>query len=260
MSAFENAWAPFYFAVMNERDAKQTFSRMTTYGMAALVFLTTGLAAVSNDLVRLMTTPDFHGAAPVIPWIAAGVMFQGAYLLTSIGLNITKQTRFYPLATGLSAATSVGANLVLVPRFGIIGAAWANTLAYAVLAASAMRFSQRVYPMQYEWRRLALAAGAGVATLAVARAIPVSQPLAGVLSRSLLVLLLYPAFLFAIGFMRDSERARVRSLVRRLRFGRAGARTADAVEQAGEIVAADLPEESEPALLEAPAAVGERAQ
>ena len=56
------------------------------------------------------------------------------YLLTSIGLNITKRTEFYPIATGLAAVTSVGVNLALVPRYGATGAAIANTLSYAVLA------------------------------------------------------------------------------------------------------------------------------
>ena len=46
-----------------------------------------------------MTKPAFYEAARVIPWIGLGVLFQGVYLLTSIGLNITKQTRYYPVAT-----------------------------------------------------------------------------------------------------------------------------------------------------------------
>ena len=55
-----------------------------------------------------MTTPAFYEAARVIPWIGLGVLFQGVYLLTSIGMNITKQTRYYPVATVAAAATSVG--------------------------------------------------------------------------------------------------------------------------------------------------------
>ena len=33
LSAFEYAWAPFYFATMQEPDAKRTFSLVTTYGV-----------------------------------------------------------------------------------------------------------------------------------------------------------------------------------------------------------------------------------
>ena len=65
------------------------------------------------------------------------------------------------MATGAAAATSVGGNLVLVPRFGAIGAAWTNAAAYAVLASIAFVLSQRVYPMPLEWGRLARLGVAG---------------------------------------------------------------------------------------------------
>ena len=59
----------------------------------------------------------------VITWTAVGVLLQGVYLLTSIGLNITKRTQYYPVATMAAAATNVGLNFLLIPRFGIVGAA-----------------------------------------------------------------------------------------------------------------------------------------
>jgi O-antigen/teichoic acid export membrane protein len=135
LSAFEYAWAPFYFAMMREPDARRTFSLVTTYGLAILVLLASGLAAIADDVVRLMTKPEFFAASRVIPWIGLGVLFQGVYLLTSIGLNITKQTAYYPVATMCAAAASIGTNLLLVPSFGVLGAAWANTVAYGPVSA-----------------------------------------------------------------------------------------------------------------------------
>jgi O-antigen/teichoic acid export membrane protein len=227
LSAFENAWAPFYFATMREPNAKETLSRVTTYAWAALVLLAAGLTAVADDVVRLMTTADFYGASAVIPWVAAGVVFQGVYLLTSIGLNITKQTKYYPISTSIAAFTSVAANLLLIPRFGAIGAAWANTLSYAVLAATAMRFSQRAYPLRYEWRRISLIVVAGVVACAAAHVI-VPRPLppaAGFLVRGGVVALGYPLLLVALGFFRRGEREQLRTLVVRL-LDRAGRRAA----------------------------------
>ena len=82
-------------------------------------------------------------------------MLQGIYQLTSIGLAITKRTRYYPVATGIAAVASVTANVLLIPHFGVLGAAWANMISYGVLAAVATWFSQRFYPISYEWGRLA---------------------------------------------------------------------------------------------------------
>lgn len=239
LSAFEYAWAPFYFATMKEPDARVTFSRVTTYGVSMLVLLTAGLSAIAGDLVRLMTTPEFHGAARVVPFIALGVMFQGVYLLTSIGLNITKRTEYYPLATGAAAAVSVGANLLLIPRFGALGSAWANALAYGTLAAVSMVFSQRVYPVQYEWGRLARVAIAGCIALGAAWLPNVTfVPVAGLLVRGAIVVAVFSLMLAATGFVRPEERRRLHQLAAPFWARAPVAKPVDSAELAGEIVAA----------------------
>ena len=110
-------------------------------------------------------------------WTAVGVLFYGVYLLTSIGLNITGRTRFYPVTTAIGAAVNIGLNFLLIPRFGIIGAAWANAAAYALQAALALGFSQRFYPVAYESGRLSRAVGAALVAYIAARALPAMSPL-----------------------------------------------------------------------------------
>jgi len=218
LSAFENAWAPFYFSEMKQPDAKDTFRSVTTYGILILALLVAGLAAVSQDLVRLMTTPQFAGAAQIVPWIGLSVALQGVYLLTSIGLNITKRTAFYPVSTGIAAAASVALNLVLIPAFGVMGAAWSNTLAYAVLAGSAFVFSQRVYPMRYDWARLLRIVVAAVAAVAAGRAVlPASvSPMVGLPVRGVVVVAVFAAVLAMLRFFDPSETRLVTALVRRV--------------------------------------------
>jgi O-antigen/teichoic acid export membrane protein len=241
LSAFEYAWAPFYFGLMREPDAKQVFSRVATYGVAVLVLLTAGLAAVAHDLVGLMTTRQFHGAADVVPWVAAGVGLQGAYLLTSIGLNITKHTEYYPLATGLAAGASVLTNLLLVPRYGITGAAVANTVAYATLAAVAYRFSSRFYPIRYERRRLAIAVAAGVIGYLLARLLPLDSPsVAALLGRGLVVVASFTGVLFAAGFFVRGELAMLAALGSRIRGRRTIEAPVETSDMAGEVTAAPL--------------------
>lgn len=215
LSAFEYAWAPFYFSMMGKPDAKETYRLVTTYSLAVLVLLAAGVSAVADDVVRLMTTPEYHDAARVVPWIALGVLLQGVYLLTSIGLNITKSTRYYPMSTGLAALTSVGANFLLVPAFGIVGAAWAYVLAYGALAGSAYWFSQRVYPIEYERRRLLKIAFAGLAAYVAAHYTPAANgPLVGLGLRSIVVAAVYPAALAALGFYAPREIAHLKRVVR----------------------------------------------
>ena len=119
---------------MRERDAKRIYRVVSTYVLAVPAVAVAALSAMAPDLVRLTTTTDFHAAAAVTPWIALGVMFQGNYLVGSTGLVITKRTMLYPVATGTAAAVSLVGYALLIPRFGLLGAAWANALAYGTLA------------------------------------------------------------------------------------------------------------------------------
>ncbi len=215
LSAFEYAWAPFYFEMMKHPDAKETFSRVTTYGLAILVLAVAGLSAIAGDLVRLMTKPGYFRAAIVIPWIAIGVTLQGVYLLTSIGLNITKRTQYYPVATAIAAGVNVVSNMLLIPRYGILGPAYANVISYAVLAGVAMGFSQHFYPIRYEWSRLARVIVAGAFAYVLATyGLPflMWSPL-GVLVRGSTVVFAYVLCLALTGFLSHGERARIGLLV-----------------------------------------------
>src|SRR5207302_7578221 len=104
--------------------------------------------------------PRWRDVGIVITWTAIGVFLQGVYLLTSIGLNITKRTQYYPVATMTAAAANIVLNFLLIPSHGIVGAAWANGAAYAVQAGLGYAFSQRFYPITYEWARVTRVCGA----------------------------------------------------------------------------------------------------
>ncbi len=240
LSAFEYAWAPFYYANAREADGARVFSAVTTYGVAVLAWMTAGLSAIGADLLAAMTQPQYVAAADVITWTAVGVLFQGIYLLTSIGLNITKRTQFYPAATIVSAGANVGLNFLLIPRYGIHGAAWANAAAYALQAGLAFQFSQRFYPIRYEYARLwRVAAGALIACLS-GRALPDMPPVAGIFVRGTTVTVVFAALLWMSGFLRADE-LRVLSTLRGRRQAEPSRTPApETTELAGEIVAAEV--------------------
>ena len=211
LSAFQFAWTPFVFETMDKPDARETYRTVTTYVLLLMVLLAAGLSATAGDVVRLMTPPPFHEASRVVPWIALAALLQGVYQLTSSGLSIVKRTNYYLVAFAAAAATSVGGNLLLIPRFGMLGAAWTQTIAYGVLAGVGMALSQWHYPIRYEWGRILklVVAGPGSYALAAAAPIDAANPLTGLIVRGLIVTVSYPTLLFALGFFLPSEKRRL---------------------------------------------------
>ncbi len=135
--------------------------------------------------------------------------------------------------------------MLLIPRYGIMGAAYANGVAYAVQAAIAYHFSQRFYPVRYEAGRLARVVGAAIVAYAAGRALPAMDPALGVLARGTTVVIVMAAGLWIGGFFRPEELR----VLERFRLERGTARSpltpaGETTELAGEIVATDLPDDT----------------
>lgn len=258
LSAFESAWAPFYYATIREPDAPHVFRTVTTYGIAVLALLTAGLSAVGRGAAQAMShgrllapdDPRWRDVGTVITWTAIGVFLQGVYLLTSIGLNITKRTQYYPIATITAAATNITLNFLLIPAYGIVGAAWANGAAYAVQAGLGYAFSQRFYPIAYEWGRIVRVCLAGIAAYVAARLLPAVHlavdprstlaPVPDLLLRGGTVIVVFVGLLAVTRFFHADELRRLRAMRRGSAPVAATNRAPDSTEMAGEIVATDL--------------------
>ena len=70
-------------------------------------------------------------------------------------LGRTGRTEFNFPATIAALVVNVALNLVLVPPLGIVGAGLALVASYLVVVALMYVFTQRLFPVPYEWGRLA---------------------------------------------------------------------------------------------------------
>ena len=215
LSAFETAWAPFYYETARRPDARAVFGKVTTYVVAILALLVALIAVVARDVILLMATPDWLDGAAVMPIIALALACQGVYLLTSIGINLTSRTELYPVTTFAAAAVGLSAGAWLMPAYGVYGAAWAMLLAYATQAALGFTFSQRVYGIRYEPGRLArVIAAAAIAGLA-GLSLPDLRPAISLVLRVGVTAATFAALLWISGFLRPTERGFLRDVLGR---------------------------------------------
>lgn len=201
-SAFEPAWGPFVYAQLGRPDAPKTLARVASHVFAFFACATLAVAVLGGDLLTLLTprNPAFRAAAPVIPVVAVAYLLHGVFLLTSIGIGIEKKARYYPVVTGAAAAANIAANFALIPRFGMMGAAWATVLSYAVMAGLGFAISRRLFPIPFEGRRWLAAAAIAAALYGFSFFAPVS--FGPRLAVELGLVVAYPLILLATGFLR----------------------------------------------------------
>ena len=122
-----------------------------------------------------------------------------------------RRTQFNWVVTGAAAIVNIALNLILIPPYGMMGAAIATIAAYTTMFLGMAWWSQQIYPVAYQWRRVATATAAGVALVAIGKLAGGGLPVA------LLLALVYPLALFPLRFYLPSER---RAIGARLRLAR----------------------------------------
>jgi O-antigen/teichoic acid export membrane protein len=160
VTVFEYAWKPFYLNHRDEPGAKDLFSRVFTVftAVCGAIFLITTFFI--EYVVRMpfiggrFINPEYWDGMTIIPIVMIAYFFNGVFINMAAGLHIQKRTGFFPIATGIAAVISVVATWILVPIYGLEGAAWAKVVAYLVSAVILYVFVQRIYPMKYEWGKV----------------------------------------------------------------------------------------------------------
>ena len=209
LTAFRAAWPAFAYSIADDEEAKRTYAYVLTYLVVITAWVATALTLLSPWLVRLLTKPDFYEASRVVgPLTFASVAFAG-YIVIAIGVGRARRTQFNWVVTGAAAAVNVALNLILIPPYGMVGAAVATVAAYAVMFVGMAWWSQRIYRVPYQWRRVATAAAVGVLLVVTGKLV------GGGLAVALLLALAYPLALLPAGFYLPMERKRLRGLVAR---------------------------------------------
>jgi O-antigen/teichoic acid export membrane protein len=233
------AWPPLAYSIRDDEEARRAYSAIFTWFAALLAFGATGLWLLSRWIVRLLAAPDFFRSHEAIGLLATGIALYALYLAMVIILGRTGRTEFSLPATAAATVTNLILNLVLVPPLGIVGAGLSLMASYVVVVALMYAFTQRLFPIPYEWRRLALIVLSAAALVGAGEALLPTSGAAGLASRAALWLA-YPAVLFAIGFLHEEERSRLVALLRpsaiaaRARSLRAGPASAGAEGEPGE--------------------------
>jgi O-antigen/teichoic acid export membrane protein len=204
VATFAMGWAPLRYRIYERPDAKEVYGRLTSYFVIAAGTLAVALSVVAREVVSVVAPPSYAPAAAVVPPLALAYAVYGMFILMLTGMGVTRRTA--PM-TGISVAAAllnVGLNLLLIPRYGMLAAAYTTVLANFVLAFGAWHFSQRVYPIPQDWALMlrVLVAGAAVVWLDVH--LQPSGPIGG-LALAGALLAVFVGLLFSARVIRRSD-------------------------------------------------------
>jgi O-antigen/teichoic acid export membrane protein len=192
-------------------QAMREVRELGTYAMLLLIGVCLANAVFGGDVVRVLTPPEYHDAARIVPWVVAGYLCFGVYTLGAQGLFFAKRTGRIAAGTGLAGVASVGLNFLLIPPLGIDGAAITCFLAFLALALLQYHSSQSVYRIDWDIGRWARAIAIGTA-LGLPFVLTDAEGVLAVVAKVVVVFVAYPALLLAAQVV---DLQGIRSIVRR---------------------------------------------
>lgn len=163
VSMFQFAWQPFFLNNAKEKNAKEIFSKVLTLFLLVSSIIWIVLTLFVDDFARIefyknksIIGKEFLSGLPIVPLVLLGYLFNGVYYVFQAGIYIEEKTKYFPIVTFAGALVNVVVNIILIPLFGIMGAAFATFAAYFVMAVSLYFFSQKFYPINYDFNKVGI--------------------------------------------------------------------------------------------------------
>ena len=156
IQAFRFAYEPFIFAKAKDRgeDKLQSYRDAMKYFVifSMIIFLA---VMFYIDILRYFISPSYFSGLKVVPIVMVAEFFFGIFFNLSLWYKLTDKTAYGMWFSLLGLAITVALNVLLVPRYGYMGCAWASFACYGTMMAVSYAFGRVKFPIGYCVSRLA---------------------------------------------------------------------------------------------------------
>ena len=202
---------PFFFAFAAQRSSAETrrlLQRMLMYSFFAGGVLYLGIALSGGEVLRMFASyfgakREYLIAANLIPILTLAPFVYFLVMPSILGGLWVKNAKIFSLACVCAAILNAGLNLIIIPKFGAPGAAVTTVVAYLLLFVVSYGGLERVLRGGYEWAQVGRLVVYLVLAFAVAWQIRLGQPMASLLVRVTVGLLVFASLtLYASDILR----------------------------------------------------------
>jgi O-antigen/teichoic acid export membrane protein len=154
VQVFRMTWWPLALSMQDKPEAPYA------YRAVGHLYLTLGsigallMGALGWPILVLLTSPAYREAYQVMGILPYTFVLYGFYLVSGLGTFLTRRTGRYTLALFASAALNIMLNLLLIPSYGMLGAAVATLGSFAAGNILVYRIGTREHPMRLSLPRM----------------------------------------------------------------------------------------------------------
>jgi len=201
MAPINLALIPIYMKVWVSKGKEETQSFLRK-SLDLYLFIAIGICCtvtlISRDLVILLASKKFESSYHLLPILIVGLFIYSVHIFLTAGLLIHKKTFLMARQVIYATVLNIGLNVILLPRVGVAGAAWATLLSYAFLIGLMMLASFRLLPITIDYGNLVRYFFAAAVTYGVISQIEFKSVLWGLALKGTLGVVMYLGLLWVI--------------------------------------------------------------
>lgn len=148
--ALSHSWVPDYVKRVKENDQQWLKEHSDNY-MFLFTCLSCGYLMVGSEALKILGTKDYWSGIPVMPLITLSCYFQFLYSFPVNYEVYLKKTKIIGAASTVSALMNIGLNWLLIPRYGMWGAAIATWGAYCMQFLVHAAVAKHMEGYHYKW-------------------------------------------------------------------------------------------------------------
>lgn len=158
MIGFQGALTPLVYKYYRDPQTPHELARIFRLFLAFALMVFLILSLFASEVLHLMTTPAYYPAAQLIVFLVPAILLSNMYIFTP-GISIVRKTHLIMWINVASAGLNTLFCWLLIPRYGITGAAVGTLLGYCCVFFLYLWFSQRLYFVPHDWKRLMTGVG-----------------------------------------------------------------------------------------------------
>ncbi|MBR2420369.1 MAG: polysaccharide biosynthesis C-terminal domain-containing protein, partial [Rikenellaceae bacterium] len=144
---------PFFLANYRKDDFKAMNAAALKYYIIASMLIFLGIA-LFKDLFALIVGRDFRQGIFILPVVLGANVLSGVWLNLSFWYKREERTWLAIAVTFVGLIFTVLCNVLLVPKYGYYGAAWARLASEAAMVAVSYWLNRKYYPTPYPMARI----------------------------------------------------------------------------------------------------------
>jgi len=154
---FNMGWTPYFLKRGQEADAKKDFAQVATLFLGVMGYACFLVSIWIQEIMQFsiggktVIGPEFWGCEPIVGSILLGYFFFGVYVIQLPGVYMKNMTHWVPVFRIIGATTLVFVGILLIPKIGIMGAAYAVVMAFIAMSLTIFSKIYPHYKVLYNW-------------------------------------------------------------------------------------------------------------